>query len=103
MLPNAFAMIREKADLALITIYTNNPSVHSASIPPVPLPREMRLIGSELRETISIAEVGEKIMQMPISLNFGRVLTASPGLEISRQFHRHNPIVAASPAAAFKV
>jgi hypothetical protein len=44
-------------------------------------PRERRYrLGSELRESITIAEIGEKVMQMPISLTFGEVLAASPDL-----------------------
>jgi hypothetical protein len=43
--------------------------------------RERRYrLGSELRESITIAEIGEKVMQMPISLTFGEVLAASPDL-----------------------
>ena len=41
--------------------------------------RRFRL-ASDLRETITIAEIGEKIMQMPISLTFGEVFVASPDL-----------------------
>lgn len=41
--------------------------------------RRFRL-ASDLRENITIAEIGEKIMQMPISLTFGEVFAASPDL-----------------------
>jgi hypothetical protein len=43
--------------------------------------RERRFrLASDLRENITIAEIGEKIMQMPISLTFGEVFAASPDL-----------------------
>jgi hypothetical protein len=43
--------------------------------------RERRYrLSSDLRETITISEIGEKIMQMPISLTFGEVFAASPDL-----------------------
>jgi hypothetical protein len=103
-------------------------SAHFAPIPPVPVPnsvprfpeaphsepphqqdtpmrddtpRERRYrLDSELRESISIAEIGEKIMQMPISLSFGEILAASPDLaaHFSDQARkRRRPIAPISP------
>jgi hypothetical protein len=44
------------------------------------LGRKSTWLDSELRESITIAEIGEKVMNMPISLTFGEILAASPDL-----------------------
>ena len=44
-------------------------------------PREKKYrFGSELRESITIAEIGKKVMNMPVSLIFGEILVVSPDL-----------------------
>jgi outer membrane biosynthesis protein TonB len=44
-------------------------------------PREKKYrLGSELRESITIEQIGEKIMNTSISLSFGEILAASPDL-----------------------